>query len=910
MIRFFSALGTESLLEILLQSSDATAIYTGLDLNIQFVNDAMLTIWGKDKSVIGKRFEDGLPEMEGQPFTELLKNVWRTGEIYEAHNTPATLEINGEMIMSYFDFIYKPIFNKEGEIFCILHTAADVTERVKAWNIVKEKEVREQKINEELEAINKEYRATNEALNDSNNRLNKIYNQLAFTEDRMQQLIKTTPVGLALLQGKNMYVETANPEMLSIWGQMETDVIGMQFLEVFPLLKNQTFSNQLEKVYTSGVAISIQQMEFSAYIGNHTEIKYLDIDFHPLFEANQKIDAVMATVVDVTDKVLAMKTVEDNEIKLQEYNEELTAMNEEIQTSNEELAALNEEYTATNEALDKSNQTIFYLNEQLRKENNDLLFDNKEFRDNITELDSSKKSLEYQNKELKELNDTIISLNTKLSDSEKSFSNLISQAPISMMLVKGEDFIVTKINESMLQLIGKDHSILGKRLFEELPELIGQPAAEILIETYRTGQPQSDFSNPVTLNRNGQLEQGYFNFKYTPFIENGVVTGVIDMAVEVTPQVEAIQKRDETISEKTLLEETLRNSEQRLQGILETMAEGVGVIDAQGQLVYANPMAQQILGLTESKIKDRTYDDPQWQNLRLDGTLLPSKEHPMSIMMETGKPVYDHEIAVQAPDRDRMYISINAAPIFDSKGDLTGGIGTFMDVTTRRMITQGKDDFISIASHELKTPVTALKATLQLLQRSHEKLPIEARGRLLEQSIKSLDKLSNLITDLLDTSRIEQGHMKLDKKPFTISELFDDCCYNLVQNIEQKIIIQGDITQVVEADNQQVGQVMINFITNAIKYAPKSAEITITAKKLSDHEIKISVKDQGPGIAKEKQTHLFERYYRTNYQGQKFTGLGLGLYISSDIIKRHGGTIGVDSDEGIGSEFWFTLPTT
>ena len=199
MIRFFSALGTESLLEILLQSSDATAIYTGLDLNIQFVNDAMLTIWGKDKSVIGKRFEDGLPEMEGQPFTELLKNVWRTGEIYEAHNTPATLEINGEMIMSYFDFIYKPIFNKEGEIFCILHTAADVTERVKAWNIVKEKEVREQKINEELEAINKEYRATNEALNDSNNRLNKIYNQLAFTEDRMQQLIKTTPVGLALL---------------------------------------------------------------------------------------------------------------------------------------------------------------------------------------------------------------------------------------------------------------------------------------------------------------------------------------------------------------------------------------------------------------------------------------------------------------------------------------------------------------------------------------------------------------------------------------------------------------------------------------------------------------------------------------------------------------------------------------
>ena len=114
--------------------------------------------------------------------------------------------------------------------------------------------------------------------------------------------------------------------------------------------------------------------------------------------------------------------------------------------------------------------------------------------------------------------------------------------------------------------------------------------------------------------------------------------------------------------------------------------------------------------------------------------------------------------------------------------------------------------------------------------------------------------------------------------------------------------------EIVEADNQQIGQVMINFITNAIKYAPKSDQIIITARKISEHEIKISVKDNGPGIPKEKLQYLFERYYRTNYQGQKFTGLGLGLFISADIIKKHGGKIGVESEEGKGSEFWFTLP--
>lgn len=734
MINYFSALGTEALFEILRQSSDARAIYTGQDINIQFVNDAMLKLWGKDETVVGKRFEDALPEMEGQVFTGLLKNVWNTGEIYEAIDTPAALLINGQLLTSYFDFIYKPIFDSSGKVYCILHTATDVTER--------------------------------------------------FT---------------------------------------------------------------------------------------------------------------------------VRKALEASEIKLQEYNEELMTLNQEVQGYNEELAALNEEYHTTNEHLELANQKIEFFNEQLTKDNTTLLSDNKGFQDNIQELDRSNKIFELKNRELRDLNKTILQLNEKLSDTEISFTNLISQAPVAMMLVTGDEFVVSMINASMLELIGKDESIVGKRLFDELPELKGQEAADMLIETYKTGIPNADYSNPVLLNRSGSIEKGFFNFTYTPYFENGKVIGVIDMAMEVTPQVTAIQERDKIILEKSELEETIRNSEQRLHSILETMAEGVGVTDVDGQLVYANPMAQQILGLTESKIKERTFDDPQWQNLRLDGTPLPTEEHPMSVMMATGKPVFDHEIGVQPPDRERFYISINAAPLFDKEGNLSGGIGTFMDVTTRRMIAQGKDDFISIASHELKTPVTALKASLQLLQRSNDRLSEETRARLLDQAIKSLEKLSRLINDLLDTSRIEQGQLKIEKSSLSISELFDDCCSTLAQNTSRKIIFESDLDLVVEADNQQVGQVMVNFITNAIKYAPDS-DIKIKASKINNNEIMISVQDNGPGIPEQKLAHLFDRYYRTDYKGQKFTGLGLGLYISADIIKNHGGRIGVESTSGKGSKFWFTLP--
>ncbi len=194
------------------------------------------------------------------------------------------------------------------------------------------------------------------------------------------------------------------------------------------------------------------------------------------------------------------------------------------------------------------------------------------------------------------------------------------------------------------------------------------------------------------------------------------------------------------------------------------------------------------------------------------------------------------------------------------------------------------------------------------MQRSHEKLSVDVRARLVDQSIKSLEKLSHLITDLLDTSRIDQGHFKLNKQPFALSELFDDCCSTHIQNSDLNITIEGDDSLIVEADNQQIGQVMTNLITNAIKYAPDSDEIIIKIEKLNDQEVKITVKDKGPGIPQEKLIHLFERYYRTDYQGQKFTGLGLGLYISADIIKNHGGRIGVESDFGNGSEFWFTLP--
>jgi PAS domain S-box-containing protein len=354
--------------------------------------------------------------------------------------------------------------------------------------------------------------------------------------------------------------------------------------------------------------------------------------------------------------------------------------------------------------------------------------------------------------------------------------------------------------------------------------------------------------------------------------------------------------------------EKLASSEQHFQNILNTMAEGVGIIDATGKMTYANAMAQRILGLTHSEIKDRTFDDPRWQNLKINGSALPDEEHPMSIMMRTRQPVFDYEIGVQPPDRERFYISINAAPIIDPETDmLVGGIGTFMDVTNRRRVLQQKDEFINVASHELKTPVTSLKASIQILQRMKDNPNPVIFDKMLSQAGKSLDKLNRLIVDLLDSNRISEGQLQLRKMRFNIGELVRDCCQHVRTAGTFDIVLEGDYDTIVEADEQQIDQVLVNFINNAMKYAPDSLEIKVVCER-SAAALKVSVVDSGPGIPEKQIPHLFDRYYRADYSGFRFSGLGLGLYICAEIIKKHGGTIGVDSELGTGSAFWFTLP--
>lgn len=361
------------------------------------------------------------------------------------------------------------------------------------------------------------------------------------------------------------------------------------------------------------------------------------------------------------------------------------------------------------------------------------------------------------------------------------------------------------------------------------------------------------------------------------------------------------------IEEKTRISEELKINQERLSQILETMAEGVVIYNLEGKLTYANPMAQKILGMKQLEGPVLAYDDPEWEVLWVDGTKLPVENYPVNTAIATGQPVYDYEIAVQPPEAERFYISINAAPIRNDLGQIVAGIGTFMDVTNRRKTIQQKDDFISVASHELRTPVTALKASLQLLDRVKNRPDTGMVSKLIEQANKSMNKMSVLIEDLLNSTKMTEGQLHLKKSVLKLRELVDDCCSDIRANKNYTISLEGDLDAEVFADADKLEQVIVNFVSNAVKYAPASKEIKIRIDQ-NGGMTRVSVIDQGPGVPKEKLPHLFDRYYRVDSSGAQYSGLGLGLYICAQIMEKHGGKIGAESEIGKGSTFWFSLP--
>jgi signal transduction histidine kinase len=232
------------------------------------------------------------------------------------------------------------------------------------------------------------------------------------------------------------------------------------------------------------------------------------------------------------------------------------------------------------------------------------------------------------------------------------------------------------------------------------------------------------------------------------------------------------------------------------------------------------------------------------------------------------------------------------------------------DVTERMSLEKQKDDFISIASHEIRTPVTVIKAYAQILQKraadvSDQFLTVTA-GKVNEKA----DKLMSMVNYLLDTSQLELGELIIRKTHFDIVELINESINELKLIDNHPFFIKGQKAAKVYADRFRISQVINNLLNNASKYSPANGPVTVNIRiNMKGSQLTVSVKDEGIGIPKSEQLNLFKRFSRaSSATARNISGIGLGLHVSKAIIKQHGGNIWLKSEKDKGAAFYFSLP--
>jgi signal transduction histidine kinase len=227
-----------------------------------------------------------------------------------------------------------------------------------------------------------------------------------------------------------------------------------------------------------------------------------------------------------------------------------------------------------------------------------------------------------------------------------------------------------------------------------------------------------------------------------------------------------------------------------------------------------------------------------------------------------------------------------------------------------RVLMEKKDEFLGLAAHELRTPITSMKASLESLRKLVLKREVLKESTpLVDIANRQVNKLAAIINDLVDVNKIQSGKLQLNKTVFSLEAAIQDCIAEIEPQAKgYNIIMAGQQDEtLIYVDKARIEQVITNLLSNAVKYSPLKRDIYVKIE-LNGTDVKVSVSDQGIGIPADKLPYVFDRFFRVHASSQVFSGLGLGLFISAEIIKQHNGKMGAESKEGQGSVFWFSLP--
>jgi PAS domain S-box-containing protein len=425
--------------------------------------------------------------------------------------------------------------------------------------------------------------------------------------------------------------------------------------------------------------------------------------------------------------------------------------------------------------------------------------------------------------------------------------------------------------------------------------------------------------NPIYKNRSMERE-GVISTAAAPVMSKNRVLGIM---VVGSRRLHRFRKREITLLmafgsqlgaalENAELYQQVNKSRAYIENLLENAGDVIVSTDLEDRILTWNRGAEIIMGYSKAEVIG--------QHLTI--LLPPERFHELEEMrakVEISGTLRDIEVRSKRKDGGMIYLSLSVSPIRDVEGRIVAFLRVAKDVTEKRRyerrlkeLDKMKSDFVSNVSHELRTPLTSIKGSVDNMLDGLTGSLNEKQVRYLARIKSNADRLSRLINDLLDLSRIESGRVEVRSTTLSLIALAEEVAEHLKSLAAEKLIrieVKSPNPKLtVWADRDKVTQVLMNLIGNAVKFTPQNGKVTVALAKNGDDYVQISVDDTGPGILPEEKNKIFSKFYQfANIEKEKPKGSGLGLVISKALVEMQGGKIWVESELGRGSTFYFTL---
>lgn len=354
----------------------------------------------------------------------------------------------------------------------------------------------------------------------------------------------------------------------------------------------------------------------------------------------------------------------------------------------------------------------------------------------------------------------------------------------------------------------------------------------------------------------------------------------------------------------------LAEAKARQEAILGSIGDGVIAVSDKGEITYANNQALAMLGLAEEAILGKHLIHAI-KLVNGDGLPVEAEKHPMHLALLKGQKVTDDSYFFKAAAGSHFPVAITASPVF-LQNALIGGVLVFRDITRIKEVDRMKTEFISLASHQLRTPLSAMKWFSEILLSGDSGPLNEEQKKMVQNIYLSNERMIELVNGLLNISRIESGRLIIDPRPTDLTELVNEVLTELTPKINQKkhkvaLSVHSSLPQI-NIDPHLIRHVYMNLLTNSIKYTPEGGEIHIIISKTKDSLLS-QISDNGYGIPQAQQEKVFQKFFRAeNAIKAETDGTGLGLYLVKSIVEASGGHIWFKSEEAKGTTFWFSLP--